>query len=139
MLVLNYVVLFVIIISLGILYQKYLEKQSRTTTFDSYGEIQKYLLNIILYIENRLNSSYRQSDLGPDLFYRKAKARDFREIPLSRIQFRPTDETMSAFEEETVLSVHHWTDRLFSFTTTRNRSFRFRNGQFSMKIGRAHV
>jgi len=39
---------------------------------------------------------------------------------------------MSAFEEETVLSVHHWTDRLFSFTTTRNRSFRFRNGQFSM-------
>ena len=39
---------------------------------------------------------------------------------------------MSAFEEETVLSVHHWTDRLFSFTTTRNRGFRFRNGQFSM-------
>ncbi|MDZ4160719.1 MAG: hypothetical protein U1D28_02390 [Burkholderiales bacterium] len=25
---------------------------------------------------------------------------------------------MSAFLEETVLSVHHWTDRLFSFTTT---------------------
>jgi hypothetical protein len=44
MLVLNYVVLFVIIISLGILYQKYLEKQARTTTFDSYDEIQKYLL-----------------------------------------------------------------------------------------------
>lgn len=39
---------------------------------------------------------------------------------------------MSAFEEETVTSVHHWTDTLFSFTTTRNRSFRFRNGQFSM-------
>ncbi|NBU14475.1 MAG: ferredoxin--NADP reductase, partial [Alphaproteobacteria bacterium] len=39
---------------------------------------------------------------------------------------------MSAFQEETVLSVHHWTDRLFSFTTTRNRGFRFRNGQFSM-------
>ncbi len=39
---------------------------------------------------------------------------------------------MSAFEEETVISVHHWTDTLFSFTTTRNRSFRFRNGQFSM-------
>ena len=39
---------------------------------------------------------------------------------------------MAAFEEETVTSVHHWTDRLFSFTTTRNRSFRFRNGQFSM-------
>ena len=39
---------------------------------------------------------------------------------------------MSAFEEETVTSVHHWTDHLFSFTTTRSRSFRFRNGQFSM-------
>jgi len=25
---------------------------------------------------------------------------------------------MSAFLEEKVLSVHHWTDRLFSFTTT---------------------
>jgi ferredoxin--NADP+ reductase len=39
---------------------------------------------------------------------------------------------MSAFEEETVTSVHHWTESLFSFTTTRSRSFRFRNGQFSM-------
>ena len=39
---------------------------------------------------------------------------------------------MSAFEEETVTGVHHWTDHLFSFTTTRSRSFRFRNGQFSM-------
>ena len=39
---------------------------------------------------------------------------------------------MSAFIEETVTSVHHWTETLFSFTTTRSRSFRFRNGQFSM-------
>ena len=39
---------------------------------------------------------------------------------------------MSAFEEETVTGVHHWTESLFSFTTTRSRSFRFRNGQFSM-------
>ena len=28
--------------------------------------------------------------------------------------------------------VHHWTDRLFSFRTTRNPAFRFRNGQFTM-------
>jgi ferredoxin--NADP+ reductase len=27
---------------------------------------------------------------------------------------------MSAFLEERVLTVHHWTDRLFSFTTTRD-------------------
>lgn len=39
---------------------------------------------------------------------------------------------MSNFNEETVLSVHHWTDTLFSFTTTRNPSFRFVNGQFTM-------
>ncbi|MDA5193808.1 ferredoxin--NADP reductase [Govanella unica] len=39
---------------------------------------------------------------------------------------------MSAFNQETVLSVHHWTDRLFSFTTTRDPSFRFQNGQFVM-------
>ena len=40
--------------------------------------------------------------------------------------------TMSAFNEETVLSVHHWTDRLFSFTTTRDMSLRFLNGHFTM-------
>jgi ferredoxin--NADP+ reductase len=39
---------------------------------------------------------------------------------------------MSAFAEEEVLSVHHWTDRLFSFTTTRDRSLRFSNGHFTM-------
>ncbi|GAB0116127.1 ferredoxin--NADP reductase [Acidisoma sp. 7E03] len=39
---------------------------------------------------------------------------------------------MSAFNTETVTSVHHWTDRLFSFQTTRDPSFRFLNGQFTM-------
>jgi ferredoxin--NADP+ reductase len=39
---------------------------------------------------------------------------------------------MSNFNQESVLSVHHWTDTLFSFTTTRNPSFRFRNGEFTM-------
>ncbi len=39
---------------------------------------------------------------------------------------------MAAFDEERVLSVHHWTDRLFSFTTTRNPGLRFLNGQFTM-------
>jgi ferredoxin-NADP reductase len=39
---------------------------------------------------------------------------------------------MSAFNEERVLSVHHWTDRLFSFTTTRDPSLRFSNGHFTM-------
>jgi len=39
---------------------------------------------------------------------------------------------MSAFNEERVLSVHHWTDRLFSFTTTRDAALRFSNGHFTM-------
>lgn len=39
---------------------------------------------------------------------------------------------MSAFQEERVLSVHHWTDRLFSFTTTRDSALRFSNGHFTM-------
>lgn len=39
---------------------------------------------------------------------------------------------MSAFHREKVLSVRHWTDTLFSFTATRDRSFRFQNGQFAM-------
>lgn len=39
---------------------------------------------------------------------------------------------MSNFYEAEVLSVHHWTDRLFSFTTTRESSFRYQSGQFAM-------
>lgn len=39
---------------------------------------------------------------------------------------------MSAFIEEEVLTVHHWTDRLFSFTTTRDQALRFSNGHFTM-------
>jgi hypothetical protein len=44
MLVANYIILFIILISLGVLYQKYIEKQLNKMSFDDYGEIQKYLL-----------------------------------------------------------------------------------------------
>jgi hypothetical protein len=44
MLVSNYIILFIIIIALGILYQKYLEKKSATVNIDEYNEIKKYLL-----------------------------------------------------------------------------------------------
>ena len=37
-----------------------------------------------------------------------------------------------SLHQETVLSVHHWTDRLFTFTTTRDPSLRFSNGHFTM-------
>jgi ferredoxin--NADP+ reductase len=36
------------------------------------------------------------------------------------------------FYLERVLTVHHWTDRLFSFTCTRDPAFRFSAGQFAM-------
>ncbi|MBV1704663.1 MAG: ferredoxin--NADP reductase [Hyphomicrobiales bacterium] len=39
---------------------------------------------------------------------------------------------MSNFHTEKVISVRHWTDRLFSFRTTRNPALRFRSGQFVM-------
>ena len=45
MLVANYIILCIIIIALGILYQKYCEKQSLLDPEDSFSEIRKYLLN----------------------------------------------------------------------------------------------
>jgi ferredoxin/flavodoxin---NADP+ reductase len=39
---------------------------------------------------------------------------------------------LSTIQTETVLNVHHWTDTLFSFRTTRDPGFRFLNGQFTM-------
>lgn len=36
------------------------------------------------------------------------------------------------FEALDVLSVRHWTDKTFSFTTTRPAGFRFRSGEFAM-------
>lgn len=39
---------------------------------------------------------------------------------------------MAAFNSEKVLSVHHWNDTLFSFTTTRDAALRFHNGHFVM-------
>lgn len=39
---------------------------------------------------------------------------------------------VSHFSQETVLSVRHWSDTLFSFTTTRETGLRFKNGHFLM-------
>jgi len=39
---------------------------------------------------------------------------------------------MSNLLAETVTGVRHWTDTLFSFTTTRDPAFRFLSGQFTM-------
>ena len=39
---------------------------------------------------------------------------------------------MSNLTQETVLDVHHWNERLFSFRTTRDPGLRFRSGHFVM-------
>ena len=39
---------------------------------------------------------------------------------------------MATLMREAVTEVHHWTDSLFSFKTTRDQSFRFKNGYFTM-------
>ncbi|MCP5420987.1 MAG: ferredoxin--NADP reductase [Gammaproteobacteria bacterium] len=39
---------------------------------------------------------------------------------------------MATLATEQVLDVHHWNDTLFSFKTTRDPGFRFRNGHFVM-------
>ncbi|ARU55141.1 flavodoxin reductase (ferredoxin-NADPH reductase) family protein 1 [Oleiphilus messinensis] len=39
---------------------------------------------------------------------------------------------MAAIAKETVTSVKHWNDTLFSFTTSRDPAFRFKNGHFIM-------
>jgi ferredoxin--NADP+ reductase len=44
----------------------------------------------------------------------------------------PPSKSYSHLSQQRVLTVHHWTDRLFSFTTTRDASLRFENGQFAM-------
>ncbi len=46
--------------------------------------------------------------------------------------FDRTSSDMSALSTETVTHVHHWTDSLFSFRTTRGPGLRFQNGQFLM-------
>jgi ferredoxin--NADP+ reductase len=38
----------------------------------------------------------------------------------------------SKYQHETVTSVHHWNDTLFSFTSTRDPGFRYKNGFFTM-------
>lgn len=56
---------------------------------------------------------------GPDMQERLSS--DVDERPAPKGYFR-----------ETVLEVHHYTDKLFSFRTTRAQSFRFQSGQFTM-------
>lgn len=44
---------------------------------------------------------------------------------------------MATLMKERVTEVHHWNDTLFSFKSTRDKSFRYKNGHFTM-IGLKH-
>ena len=48
------------------------------------------------------------------------------------INQQDTQNLMANLITETVTNVHHWNDSLFSFKTTRETSFRFKNGHFVM-------
>ena len=48
------------------------------------------------------------------------------------INQQDTQKLMANLITETVTNVHHWNDSLFSFKTTRETSFRFKNGHFVM-------
>jgi len=52
---------------------------------------------------------------------------------IARIQaIKAEEDPMTQIHSERVLKVHHWNDKLFSFTTTRDRGLRFENGHFVM-------
>ncbi len=50
--------------------------------------------------------------------------------PAETMRERP--KKSAAFLRERVLDIQHYTDKLFSFTTTRSPTFRFESGQFAM-------
>jgi ferredoxin/flavodoxin---NADP+ reductase len=50
--------------------------------------------------------------------------------PVTSAQAAPAVKTLP--DAQTVLSVRHWTDTLFSFSVTRPQSLRFRSGEFVM-------
>jgi len=45
---------------------------------------------------------------------------------------KPASKKTGSLLRERVLDIHHYTDKLFSFRTTRAQSFRFQSGQFAM-------
>ncbi|NHX27621.1 ferredoxin--NADP reductase, partial [Escherichia coli] len=47
-------------------------------------------------------------------------------------QTSPLPKPATLPDAQTVTSVQHWTDRLFSFRVTRPQSLRFRSGEFVM-------
>ena len=73
------------------------------------------------------------TDLDPRLCGRITRAPDGMERGNQEsVAIAPPTREYGHLSQQRVLSVHHWTDTLFSFTTTRDASLRFENGQFAM-------
>ena len=71
--------------------------------------------------------------VGTELLHLLAlKARSRETALTATVQATEKKVNPNAPTEESVLSVHHYTDRLFKFRITRPSSFRFRSGEFIM-------
>src|SRR3569623_1293 len=72
----------------------------------------------------------RLAGAGPPMTFPDVRVHKL--LPVRHERTRIIEGSMSAFNEEKVLDVHHWTDRLFTFKTTRDPALRFSNGHFTM-------
>ena len=51
---------------------------------------------------------------------------------IKKIENIETDSNDKPYKDVTILEINHYSDRLFSFKTSRPQSFRFKNGEFAM-------
>ena len=49
MLTTGYIIAIFILLTIGILYRRYLEKKARNAKYDNYNEVKNYLLNVFYY------------------------------------------------------------------------------------------
>jgi ferredoxin/flavodoxin---NADP+ reductase len=76
--------------------------------------------------------SRRVGRVSPDMTPSKVRTMSLLDVTSRPAASAKSAKAASAIRHEIVRSVTHWTDRLFSFTTTRDAGFRFRSGQFTM-------
>lgn len=76
--------------------------------------------------------SRRVGRVSPDMTPSKVRTMSLLDATSRPAANAKSTKAASGIRHEIVQSVTHWTDRLFSFTTTRNAGFRFRSGQFTM-------
>jgi ferredoxin/flavodoxin---NADP+ reductase len=74
----------------------------------------------------------RVGRVSPDMTPSKVRTMSLLDATSKPAASAKSTKAASGIRHEIVQSVTHWTDRLFSFTTTRGAGFRFRSGQFTM-------